>query len=292
MSACLLAAVLAAVLTAFNQHLWASPAHPPTSLSPWKPGNYDVCMVAAGVLSPSNDSVLWNVARNIWLKHLKSTSACEILSRCWRLWRAWGKETERGYLCFCRLFSIDSPVSHKQNEAFCLSVDVSLGLSVFARVSFSSQACVLEALFIAFFSLPRWGLQVPIVIYTGLHFFFPQKLQGYKHVRVRASTSMVSCQETSTKCQWRIVGSSQSHYNSQGYSASWILQSVERIAGSFIYIIQEGNALLWKPPVLVLGTCRLHRVISQRKLGSSLGVLSLHLEKHLRMDSNGSPRTT
>lgn len=52
------------------------------------PRNYDVCMVAAGVLSPSNDSVLQNVARNIWLKHLKSTSACEILNRCWRLWRA------------------------------------------------------------------------------------------------------------------------------------------------------------------------------------------------------------
>lgn len=97
MSACLLAAVLAAVLTAFNQHLWASPAHPPTSLSPWKPGNYVVRMVAAGVLSPSNDSVLGNVARNIWLKHKKSPSACEILNRCWPLWRAWGRETERGY---------------------------------------------------------------------------------------------------------------------------------------------------------------------------------------------------
>ncbi|KAK7797081.1 hypothetical protein U0070_003667, partial [Myodes glareolus] len=56
------------------------------------------------------------------------------------------REGDREGLCSCRLFSIDSPVSLQQNEAFCLSEDVSLGLSAFASLQgYKHQTCACES---------------------------------------------------------------------------------------------------------------------------------------------------
>lgn len=115
----------------------ASPADPPTCLSPWKPANYDVREpLDCRPLPTTVHFEMWleTSGWNLWSQHLFAkfsigAGGCGVPAGG----RQGGSEDP------CRLFTIASPVLHQENEAFCLSIDVSLRLSALASVRFSTH---------------------------------------------------------------------------------------------------------------------------------------------------------
>ncbi|OBS71404.1 hypothetical protein A6R68_00040, partial [Neotoma lepida] len=102
------------------------------------------------------------------------------------------EEGDREDRCSCRLFTVDSPVLHQENEASCLSTDISLGLSALASVRFSTRSCYQSwRLSSLLTSLPSCGPQVPVMIYPGLHFLLPEASRVQSLARAAPSWSPV-----------------------------------------------------------------------------------------------------
>ncbi|XP_036873017.1 UDP-GalNAc:beta-1,3-N-acetylgalactosaminyltransferase 2 isoform X3 [Manis javanica] len=242
------------------------------ALFPRKSSHYDVVV---GVLSARNNHELRNVIRSTWLKHLIQHPALSQRVLVKFIIGAHGCEVpveDREDLYSCRLLNITNPVLNQEIEAFGLSEDTSLEdrvVSVSFRVLYPIvitslgvfhdandvgfqrnitvklyQADQEEALFIARFSPPSCGVQVNKLWYKPVEqFILPESFEGTivwesqdLQGLVSRNLHKVTVNDGGGVLRVITVG--------EGTLPHEFMEGVEGVAGGFIYIIQEGDALL------------------------------------------------
>ncbi|XP_036775194.2 UDP-GalNAc:beta-1,3-N-acetylgalactosaminyltransferase 2 isoform X4 [Manis pentadactyla] len=242
------------------------------ALFPRKSSHYDVVV---GVLSARNNHELRNVIRSTWLKHLIQHPALSQRVLVKFIIGAHGCEVpveDREDPYSCRLLNITNPVLNQEIEAFSLSEDtsfedrvVSVSFRVLYPIVITSlgvfhdandvgfqrnitvklyQADQEEALFIARFSPPSCGVQVNKLWYKPVEqFILPESFEGTivwesqdLQGLVSRNLHKVTVNDGGGVLRVITVG--------EGTLPHEFMEGVEGVAGGFIYIIQEGDALL------------------------------------------------
>ncbi|XP_017523570.1 UDP-GalNAc:beta-1,3-N-acetylgalactosaminyltransferase 2 isoform X2 [Manis javanica] len=235
-------------------HLWLRLRSPPPArasasasspsdqlaLFPRKSSHYDVVV---GVLSARNNHELRNVIRSTWLKHLIQHPALSQRVLVKFIIGAHGCEVpveDREDLYSCRLLNITNPVLNQEIEAFGLSEDTSLEDRV-VSVSFRVLYPIVITSLGVFHDANDVGFQRNITVklyqadqesFEGTIVWESQDLQGL----VSRNLHKVTVNDGGGVLRVITVG--------EGTLPHEFMEGVEGVAGGFIYIIQEGDALL------------------------------------------------
>ncbi|XP_006895453.1 PREDICTED: UDP-GalNAc:beta-1,3-N-acetylgalactosaminyltransferase 2 [Elephantulus edwardii] len=240
-----------------------------------KSHHYDVVV---GVLSARNNHELRSVIRSTWLKHLRqhATLSQRVLVKF--IIGAHGCEVpveDREDPYSCRLLNITNPALNQEIEAFSLPEDAALepsedhvvsvsfrvlypivitSLGVFHEVGSSGfqrnitvrlyQAEQEEALFSARFSPPSCGVQLKKLWYKPVEqFILPESFEGTvvwesqdQGGLLARSLHAVAINDGGGVLRVMAAG--------EGVLPHEFMEGAEGVAGSFIYTIQEGDALL------------------------------------------------
>ncbi|XP_032286122.1 UDP-GalNAc:beta-1,3-N-acetylgalactosaminyltransferase 2 isoform X1 [Halichoerus grypus] len=253
----------------------AGPADQLALFPQWKSHHYDVVV---GVLSARNNHELRNVIRSTWLKHLIQHPSLSQRVLVKFIIGAHGcavpvEDREDPYSC--RLLNITNPVLNQEIEAFSLPEDTSSGISEDRVVSVSFrvlypivitslgvfydandvgfqrnitvklyQAEQEEALFVARFSPPSCGVQVNKLWYKPVEqFILPESFEGTivwesQDLQGLVSRNLHKVTVNDGGGVLRVITAG------EGALPHEFMEGVEGVAGGFIYIIQEGDALL------------------------------------------------